>query len=46
MNSLKATDFLLILSSREKVRMGVEMLIVFMLSFYSLPSPPPARGRE
>jgi len=24
--------------------MGVEILIVFMLGFYPLPTPPPARG--
>jgi hypothetical protein len=46
MNYLKAADFLLLLPCREKVGMEVEILIVFMLSFYSLPSPPPARGRE
>jgi hypothetical protein len=31
---------------RGKVGMGVIISIVCMLSFYPLPNPPPARGRE
>ena len=42
---LKAAGFLLLPPCRGKVGMGVEVLIVLMLSFYPLPTPPPERGR-
>jgi hypothetical protein len=42
---LKTAGFLLIPPCRGKVGMGVEISVMCMLSFYPLPSPPPARVR-
>jgi len=43
---LKAARVLLLPPCRGKVGMGVGILIVLILGFYPLPSPPPARRRE